>query len=114
MRSLIDLFRQRLGSLLPADLHPTERLKLLTPFRHPLLISRHRAGLIVDRVRLFALLFALLTPLWGIVDMLAFPFPLWCQLLALRLLVCAAFLSLLLFYREHGRMADAYLSLIHI
>lgn len=108
MRSLIDLFRQRLGSLLPADLHPTERLKLLTPFRHPLLISRHRAGLIVDRVRLFALLFALLTPLWGIVDMLAFPFPLWCQLLALRLLVCAAFLSLLLFYREHGRMADAY------
>ncbi|SDS95983.1 diguanylate cyclase (GGDEF) domain-containing protein [Halopseudomonas litoralis] len=111
MPSIADLLRHRLNSMLPAELEPGERLKLLTPFRHPLLISRHRAGLIVDRVRLFALLFALLTPLWGIVDMLAFPYPLWSQLLALRLIVCLAFFSLLLFYHERGRMTDAYLAM---
>jgi len=111
MSALVDLFCQRLSSLLPAELEPHERVKLLTPLRHPLLVSRQRAHLIVDRVRLFALLFALLTPLWGIVDVLAFPNPLWGQLLALRLLVCVAFFCLLLFYRERGRMADAYLAM---
>ena len=111
MPGLNDLLRQRLSSLLPAEIPSSERLKLLTPFRHPLLISRHRAGLIVDRVRLFALLFALLTPLWGIVDFIAFPYPLWAQLLGLRLLVCLAFFSLLLFYRDREHMADAYLAM---
>ena len=111
MPALIDLLRHRLGTLLPAEIAPNERLKLLTPFRHPLLISRHRAGLIVDRVRLFALLFALLTPLWGVIDFIAFPYPLWAQLLALRVLVCLAFFSLLLFYRDREHMADAYLAM---
>ena len=111
MPALIELLRHRLGTLLPAEIDPRERLKLLSPFRHPLLISRHRAGLIVDRVRLFALLFALLTPLWGIVDFIAFPYPLWAQLLGLRILVCLAFFSLLLFYRDREQMADAYLAM---
>ena len=111
MPALIDLLRHRLGTLLPAEIAPNERLKLLTPFRHPLLISRHRAGLIVDRVRLFALLFALLTPLWGVIDFIAFPYPLWAQLLALRVLVCLAFFGLLLFYRDREHMADAYLAM---
>ena len=112
MPALIELLRHRLGTLLPAEIEPRERLKLLSPFRHPLLISRHRAGLIVDRVRLFALLFALLTPLWGIVDFIAFPYPLWAQLLGLRILVCLAFFSLLLFYRDREQMADAYLAML--
>ena len=111
MPALIDLLRHRLGTLLPAEIAPNERLKLLTPFHHPLLVSRHRAGLIVDRVRLFALLFALLTPLWGVIDFVAFPYPLWAQLLALRVLVCLAFFSLLLFYRDREHMADAYLAM---
>ena len=112
MPALIELLRHRLGTLLPAEIEPRERLKLLSPFRHPLLISRHRAGLIVDRVRLFALLFALLTPLWGIVDFIAFPYPLWAQLLGLRILVCLAFFSLLLFYRDREQMTDAYLAML--
>lgn len=114
MRSVINLLRHRLSSLLPAEIAPGERLKLLTPFRHPLLISRHRASLIVDRVRLFALLFAMLTPLWGVIDYLAFPFPLWAQLLGMRLLVCVAFFSLLLFYRDQEHMADAYLAMFFL
>lgn len=111
MPTLLDLLRQRLSSLLPPEIAPTERLKLLTPFRHPMLISRHRAGLIVDRVRLFAFLFALLTPLWAVVDFIAFPFPLWAQLLVLRIVVCLAFFSLLLFYRGQEQMGDAYLAM---
>src|SRR5690554_1615002 len=106
MSTFLDLLRRRLGSLLPAEIAPGERLKLLTPFRHPLLISRHRAGLIVDRVRLFAFLFAVLTPLWSMVDFIAFPSPLWGQLMGLRLMVCLAFLCLLLFYRDQERMGD--------
>lgn len=111
MSTFLDLLRRRLGSLLPAEIAPGERLKLLTPFRHPLLISRHRAGLIVDRVRLFAFLFAVLTPLWSMVDFIAFPSPLWGQLMGLRLMVCLAFLCLLLFYRDQERMGDAYLAM---
>ena len=111
MLPFADLLRRRLNSLLPAELEPHERLKLLIPFHHSLLVSRHRAGLIVDRVRLFALLFALLTPLWAVVDLIVFPYPLWSQLLGLRLVVCLAFFSLLLFYRERGRMTDACLAM---
>ena len=114
MPSLISLLRHRLSRLLPAEVAGSERLKLLTPFRHPLLVSRHRASLIVDRVRLFALLFAVLTPLWGVIDYLAFPFPLWAQLLGMRLLVCLAFFSLLLFYRDQEHMADAYLAMFFL
>lgn len=111
MPAFTDALRHRLSSLLPAEIDSSARLKLLTPFQHPMLISRHRAGLIVDRVRLFALLFAVLTPLWGIIDFIAFPFPLWAQLLGLRALVCLAFFSLLLFYRGQEHMTDAYLAM---
>lgn len=114
MPAFINLLRHRLTSLLPEEIAPNERLKLLTPFDHPSLISRHRAGLIVNRVRLFALLFAVLTPLWGAVDFVAFPFPLWTQLLALRFLVCLAFFSLLLFYRDQEHMTDAYLAMFFL
>ena len=76
------------------------------------MISRHRAGLIIARVRLFALVFALLTPLWGIVDLVVFPHPLWLQLISLRVLVCLAFFGLLLFYKDSTRIADAYLAML--
>ena len=111
MPTPVNLLHKRVGSLLPAEIAPDERIKLLTPFQHSLLISRHRAGLIVDRVRLFALLFSLLTPLWGVVDFFAFPFSLWWQLIILRLMVCVAFFSLLWFYREKEHMVDAYLAM---
>ena len=111
MPTPINLLHKRIGSLLPTDIATDEWVKLLTPFQHSLLVSRHRASLIVDRVRLFALLFSLLTPLWGIVDFFAFPAPLWWQLMILRLIVCAAFFSLLWFYREKEQMVDAYLAM---
>lgn len=112
MSAFNDLVRRRISSVLPAEMKYDERLKLLTPFNHPLLISRHRAELLIARVRLFALVFALLTPLWGIVDLIAFPHPLALQLIGLRVVVCLAFCTLLLFYRDSVRINDAYLAML--
>ncbi|MDC6636377.1 hypothetical protein OEZ81_25900, partial [Leclercia adecarboxylata] len=68
MPSLLDLLRNRLSSLLPSELKPNELRHLLSPRRHPLLLCQRRATLIVNRVRLFAFLFAVLTPLWSLID----------------------------------------------
>ncbi|WP_407295917.1 GGDEF domain-containing protein [Stutzerimonas zhaodongensis] len=108
MSSLIDLLLSRLATLLPIELKSSEFIKLVIPHRHSMLISQRRATLIVNRVRLFAFLFAVLTPLWGIIDLLVFTYPLWLGLATFRLLACAAFASLLLFYRPSGNLFDAY------
>ena len=67
--------------------------------------------MIVNRVRLFALLFALLTPLWSIIDCLVFPFPLWFALAAMRVVAAAAFAALVVYYKPGGTLADAYRAL---
>src|SRR5690606_33860412 len=66
------------------------------------------ATMIVNRVRLFAFLFAVLTPVWGIIDLVVFSYPLWLGLASFRLLACAAFACLLLLYRPSGNLFDAY------
>lgn len=98
----------RLSYLFSNELAASEIPRLLSPHRHNFLLSQRRATLIVNRVRLFALLFAVLTPLWSIVDALVFPLQLWLALAALRLSVCAAFVCLLLMYRPSGNLFDAY------
>ena len=80
-----ELLAQRLASLLPNELKAVELPQLLLPSRHSLLLSQRRATMIVNRVRLFAFLFAVLTPLWSVVDLVVFPFPLWLNLALLRL-----------------------------
>lgn len=64
--------------------------------------------MIVNRVRLFAMLFAILTPVWGIVDIMVFSSPLWIKLALLRLATSIAFAALLLCYRPTGSLLDAY------
>jgi diguanylate cyclase (GGDEF)-like protein len=108
MPSLIDLLLSRLATLLPSELKSTEFTKLVIPHRHSMLMSQRRATLIVNRVRLFAFLFAVLTPVWGIIDLMVFTYPLWLGLATFRLLACAAFACLLLFYRPSGNLFDAY------
>ncbi len=97
-----------LVSFLPNELKVNELRKLLSPHQHSMLLSQHRATMIVNRVRLFAMLFAILTPLWGIVDVLVFSSPLWIKLALLRLVTSIAFAALLLYYRPTGRLLDAY------
>lgn len=108
MTPVADLVWQRLTGLMPGELKQAELGWLLTPRAHPPLFARRRATLIVNRVRLFAFLFAVLTPLWSVVDCLVFPFPLWGYLALMRFGACAAFAALLLYYRPNGQLFDAY------
>lgn len=108
MLSLLDLLRNRLASLLPSELKPSELHRLLSPHRHALLLTQRRATMIVNRVRLFAFLFAVLTPAWSVIDWMVFPFELWLHLAFQRLMVCLAFAGVLLFYRPSGELLDAY------
>ncbi|MGV8898273.1 MAG: diguanylate cyclase [Burkholderiaceae bacterium] len=108
MQRITDFIWHRLTGLMPGELKQTELAWLASPRPHMSLLARRRATMIVNRVRLFAFLFAVLTPLWSVVDLVVFPFPLWFNLALMRLLACAAFASLLLYYRPNGELFDAY------
>jgi len=103
-----EVFIQRLTRLLSGELIPSELGLLASPYQHLALLTRRRATMIVNRVRLFAVLFAILTPLWSLVDLLVFPFPLWLNLALMRVMAGAAFASLVLHYRPNGELLDAY------
>lgn len=108
MQRITDIVWHRLTGLMPGELKQAELGWLAAPHQHLSLLTRRRATMIVNRVRLFAFLFAVLTPLWSVVDLVVFPFPLWLNLALMRLLACAAFASLLLYYRPNGDLFDAY------
>lgn len=108
MKAVADGFRERLAGLMLGDVPQGELSWLLSPRYHLSLLTRRRATMIVNRVRLFAFLFAVLTPLWSIVDLVVFPFDLWLSLAVLRFLASVAFLTLLLHYRPSSNLFDAY------
>lgn len=99
---------QRLTGLMPGELNQSELSWLVTPQKHLSLLARRRAVLIVNRVRLFAFLFAVLTPLWSVVDFVVFQFPLWRELALMRFAACGAFVGLLIYYRSNGDLFNAY------
>jgi diguanylate cyclase (GGDEF)-like protein len=99
---------QSLAARLPGDLAAEGFRRLLVPTRHPSLLARKRAEMVVSRVRLVAALFALLTPSWIAVDALVFTWPLSMMLAAGRLATSAAFAALSLSFANAARMADAY------
>ncbi len=94
------------------ELHREELAWLLSPRGHMPLLASHRAGMIVSRVRLWAMLFAVLTPLWIVVDLAVFAWPLWGILAAERLLASLAFAALAFYFRGDRHMRQAYLALI--
>lgn len=108
MSKLISFISQRLVTFLPNELTADELGQLVSPHQHSMLLSQRRATMIVNRVRLFAMLFAVLTPIWGIVDVMVFESPLWIKLAFLRILTSAAFAAVLIFYRPSGRLLNAY------
>lgn len=108
MNQPADQVWQRLTGIMPGELKQAELGWLATPLQHQMLLARRRATLIVNRVRLFAFLFAVLTPLWSVVDFVVFPFPLWINLALMRFAACAAFAGLLIYYRPSGNLFDAY------
>lgn len=71
---------------------------LFLPGRHIALIGARRADMLLSRTKLVAALFAILTPLWGIVDYRFLPEALAQDLLLGRTLATLAFVSILAFF----------------
>jgi len=99
-------------STMDGDLSLAQIRDLITPFRHSTLIQRRRAQLIISRVHMVAAVFALLTPLWIVIDMLMFPWPLWGWLAGLRVVASGAFGVLALAYRPQETVQGAWRALI--
>ncbi|HJP22063.1 MAG: GGDEF domain-containing protein [Alphaproteobacteria bacterium] len=108
--STVDILRQALGIEADADLGPSLR-DLIWPGRHTALLQQRRSELIISRVRLMAGLFAILTPLWIIVDALLFSDQVWPLLALARLAATVAFIVLVRSYRQRSGMARAYKAL---
>ncbi len=107
-------FKQFLNSIstrLVADISCEGLSCLAYPAAHPPLLSRRRAEMIISRVRLVAAMFALLTPLWIIVDLVVFALPLSLMLATGRVIASVAFGALALSYGSSHRMTDAYRAL---
>lgn len=107
MKNLLHAFAKRLALLLPGELRLREFTQLLSPKQHSLLLRQRRATMIVNRVRLFAFLFAVLTPLWSLIDLAVFNHNLWLSLAICRIATCIAF-GFVLLYRPNGELLDAY------
>jgi len=78
---------------------------------HLSLLATRRNAIILTRVRLVAGLFAVLTPLWIIVDIVAFPREVWLGLAGARLVASVAFGSLLTVHWGIDHRSDAYKAL---
>lgn len=110
MRITHTIWRRVLG-LLPGEIASDETEWLINPYQHMPLLQQRRALMLVNRVRLFALLFALLTPLWIAVDVLALPAGLWEKLATMRVVATLAFAALVVYCPQDGRLRHAYQSM---
>ncbi len=67
---------------------------LIVPWRHDSYVQRHRAIVIIARIRVISAFVALLIPLWVVVDALAFEPSVWAAIVPLRLASAAVFVAL--------------------
>ncbi|MBF0561808.1 MAG: GGDEF domain-containing protein [Alphaproteobacteria bacterium] len=98
----------RLFGDLTADL----LIGLLLPSSHSLLVRQRRAGLIVSRVRLIAMTFAILTPLWIAIDAIAFTGPVCIWLASLRGVATLAFIAVALGFHDTDEVGSAHRALL--
>ncbi|MCW8919348.1 MAG: GGDEF domain-containing protein [Gammaproteobacteria bacterium] len=89
----------------------TDLRGIIVPWFYSPLVLSHRAELLIGRVRLIAALFALLTPLWCIVDRLFMPQAVMWPLCGARILAALAFAMLAISYRKSDHTAHAYVAL---
>lgn len=101
----------RTWSLLLFELNEQETNWLFRPGAHISLLSSRRVTMIVSRVRLIAGLFALLTPLWIVIDILTFPPEIWHGLVLGRVAVTIAFAGILIAVSRMQTLGDAYRAL---
>lgn len=84
---------------------------LFWPAKHMPLLTSRRAEVILLRVRLVALLFAVLTGAWILIDMIVLPWPNWGLLAAGRLVACGAFALIALRLTSTPTLGATYLAL---
>ena len=93
------------------DINSTQIRDLFLTRTHSPLLQRRRARLIISRVRMVAAMFAVLTPLWIVIDWWLFPWPLWGWLALFRILASVAFAVLALSFRNSDRSGMAWAAL---
>lgn len=84
---------------------------LVLPTEHISLLTTRRTGLLATRVQVVAGLFAVLTPLWIVVDISIFPNDIWPSLVVARVLTTLVFVAIVLVARRVDTMRKAYLLL---
>ncbi len=89
----------------------TDLRGIFAPWYYSPLVLSHRAELLIVRVRLIAMLFAVLTPLWCIVDQFFMPEEVILTLCAARMASAAAFAVLAFSFRKSDRSLHAYAAL---
>jgi len=98
VRFIKDMIKRVLGIVF-AGMTFAEVFDLFVPTRQSAFVQRRRSLLILSRVRLVAITFAVLTPLWIPIDIYVFETALGMYLAALRVLASIAFVLLCLSYR---------------
>ncbi len=93
------------------ELGTQDMAALLSSHVHMGLFRLRRAEIIIRRVRLVTILFAILTPLWIIVDFLFLPLPLWFALALIRMVTSMIFALIALYWRPDHTMWNAYRAL---
>lgn len=106
LREEIEQLGRKAGGVQFGTLAREELLWLLRPGRHITLLDARRAEMVLSRTKLIAALFALLTPLWGVLDFLVFPESLAWPLLIGRSIATLAFILLLALFNDQARQTQ--------
>lgn len=102
-----DVWHQAMTSIL-AEMSEEEIRWLLCSRWQVSLLEKRRTMVIVSRVRIVAALFALLTPLWIVVDVAAFEWEVWYPLVIARIAATIAFALIAFLANRMNSMSDAY------
>lgn len=84
---------------------------LINSASHPHILAIKRTDIVISRMRLLALLFAVMTPAWILIDYFIFPFYTWLSIAMLRTFTGVAFLALFLYHKDGKKRAHAHRSL---
>lgn len=84
---------------------------LISADEHPGYMLKHRAELLLERIRFLASVFAVLVPLWLVVDFLLLPFKLFWPIVIIRLISTAHFVYLARYHPKETSLKSCLLQL---
>jgi diguanylate cyclase (GGDEF)-like protein len=108
--SVFKTFIQHLGD--NSHIYSTDELDaLISADDHPAYMRKHRAELLLQRIRFIATLFSILIPLWLVVDYLLLPLNLFLPIVVIRLISTAHFIYLARYRTEQVELKKSLLLL---